>query len=81
MADETTDCTNKEQVAIVLGWVDEDLAAHEDFIGMYEVESIEAKLLVAVLQDTLLRANLSVQKIRGQCYDKASNMLGVREME
>ena len=53
---------------------------HEDFIGtcMYEVESIEAKVLVAVLQDTLLRANLSVQKIRGQCYDGAYNMSGVR---
>jgi len=34
MADETTDCTNKEQVAIVLQWVDKDLAVHEDFIGM-----------------------------------------------
>lgn len=51
MADETTDCTNKEQVVIVLRWVDEDLVVHEDFIGMYEVESIETKVLVTILQD------------------------------
>ena len=78
MADEATDCTNKEQVVLVLRWVDKDLRVHEDFIGLYVVDSIEAKVLTSIIEDTLLRANLSVQKIRGQCYDGASNMAGIR---
>ena len=78
MADEATDCTNNEQVVLVLQWVDKDLRVHEDFIGLYVVDSIEAKVLTSIIEDTLLRANLSVQKIRGQCYDGASNMAGIR---
>ena len=31
---------------------------------------------MSVIEDTSLRANLSMQKIRGQCYDGSSNMAG-----
>ena len=37
-----TDITNKEQFTICLGWVDEKLNDHEDFIGLYQVDSIDA---------------------------------------
>ena len=33
---------------------------------------------MSVIEDTLLRVNLSTQKIRGQCYDGSSNMSGLR---
>ena len=58
--------------------MDNELVAHEDFIGLYEVASIEASSLVAVVKDTLLRLNLSLDRARGQCYDGASNMSGCR---
>ena len=58
-------------------WVDEELLVHEEFIGLYEVPSIEASTLVGVVKDSLLRLNLSLAKARGQCYDGASNMTGV----
>lgn len=58
--------------------MDNELIAHEDFIGLYEVASIEASSLVAVVKDTLLRLNLSLDRARGQCYDGASNMSGCR---
>jgi len=32
MADETTDCSNREQFVVCLRWVDDDLQVHEDFI-------------------------------------------------
>ena len=32
MLDETTDCSNKEQVVLVFRWVDENLTAHEDLL-------------------------------------------------
>ena len=62
----------------MLRWVDETLTVHEEFIGLYEVETIEAKTLVSILKDCLLRLNISLSKVRGQCFDGASNMTGVR---
>ena len=79
MADETTDSANKEQVVVVLRWVDtKDFSVHEDFIGLYEVASTRSDTLVSVIKDTLCRLNLPVAKCRGQCYDGASNMSGIR---
>ena len=78
MADEVTDSSNREQVAICLRWIDEKFNAHEGFIGLHKVESIQANALVAVLKDILLRLNLSLANCRGQCYDGAANMAGIR---
>ena len=61
MIDETTDESNKEQVVIRFRWVDDELDVHEDFIGLYETESI--------IHDVLNRLNISITKLRGQCYD------------
>ena len=47
-------------------------------MGLYETHSIEAKALVGVIKDTLLRLNLKLEHCRGQCYDGASSMSGVR---
>ena len=78
MVDETTDMANKEQVVMVFHWVSDELGVHEDFFGLYETHSIEAKALVGVIKDTLLRLNLKLEHCRGQCYDGASSMSGVR---
>ena len=67
------------KVVFVLRWVDSTLTVHEDFLGLYEVNSIEAATLVKVLKDCLLRLNISMNKVRGQCYDGASNMAGIRQ--
>ena len=50
MADETTDASNKEQLVICIRWVDDDLIAHEDFIGMHSIERTTADVIVRVLQ-------------------------------
>jgi len=78
MADEVTDSSNREQVAICLHWVDENFNAHEDFVGLHKVKSIGTNVLVAVLKDVLLRLNLSLANCRGECYDGAANMVGIR---
>ena len=60
MADEITDVSNKEQVAICLRSIDEGLEACEDFIGLHYVDSIKADTLVAVLKDaTMSQARLN----------------------
>ena len=76
MIDECTDISNKEQVVIVLRWIDDQLTPHEEFLGLYVVPSIGSSVLVSIIKDTLVRMNLSLTKLRGQCYDGASNMRG-----
>ena len=76
MCDEGTDCSNSEQLSFNIRSVDDDLEVHEDFLGFYEVGNIKSDTIVAVIKDSLLRFNLSLDSCRGQIYDGASNMLG-----
>ena len=76
MIDETTDISNKEQVVLCLRWVDKGLEAYEEFIGLHQVESTASICLVGVIHDVLIRLNISISKIRGQCYDGAAAMCG-----
>ena len=79
MVDETTDCSNKEQVVLAFRWVDENLAAHEDFVGLYLTDNITSAALVTIIEDTILRMNIKLEHCRGQCYDGASTMCGARK--
>ena len=79
MVDETTDCSNKEQVVLAFRWVDEDLAAHEEFVGLYLTDNITSAALVAIIEDTILRMNIKLEHCRGQCYDGASTMCGAKK--
>ncbi len=54
MADERTDVSNKEQFTICIRWVGDDLVDHEDFIGLYQVDSINTECLTHAIMDTLL---------------------------
>ena len=78
MADETTDAGNKEQLVIVFRWVDEKLNVHEDFIGLHEIEVANADFITDVLKNILVVCNLNENQLRGQCYDGASVMSGLR---
>ena len=69
------DKSNKEQFTICIRWAGEDLQDHEDFIGIYQVDGINANSLVHVIRDTLLGMRLSLSQCHGQC---ASNMSGSR---
>ena len=79
IADETTDVSNREQCVLIIRHVDDDLVAHEDFIGLYKVDSIDSTTLTKTIEDCLLRMNLSLNNFcRGQCYDGANNMSGAK---
>ena len=60
MIDETSDCSNKEQVVLVFRWVSEDLVAHEEFIGLYLTENITSAALVAIIEGTILHMNIKL---------------------
>ena len=76
MADEVTDSANDEQFIVCIRYVDKDsLEVNEDFIGVYQVDNMPSKTLVAALKDALVRMALRRDDVRGQCYDEASNMM------
>ena len=54
MADETTDIINKKQFVICIRWVDNDLNANEDFIGLPELSATNAETLTFILKDVVL---------------------------
>lgn len=74
MADEETDISNKQQVAVCLSSTDENSDVNEDFTALHFVNSIQADVLVSVLRDVSLQMNLSIKHCHGQCYDGAMNM-------
>ena len=74
--DECTNASNQEQVVAVLRWVDDHLTPHEELIGIYAVPCIELSTLMSIIKYTLACMNLFLMKVRGQCYDGASNMRG-----
>ena len=59
--------------------VDKGFNTHEDFIGSYNVDNIKAEdTLVAVIKDVLIRLNIPLSNARGQCYNGANNMYGIK---
>jgi hypothetical protein len=78
MSDECTDVSNREQLVICIRWVDSKLEVHEEFIGLYKLDNIQADTIVAAIRDALIRLNLAMSKCRGQCYDGASTMKGAK---
>ena len=79
MADEVTDCSNKEQFIICFRWVDKGVNTHEDFIGSYNVDNIKAGTLVTVIKGALIRLNILLSNACGQCYDGAKNICGIEK--
>ena len=79
IADESTDISNKEQLACALRWISTTyLSVHEDFLGMYELEKTDVETITTSLKDILLRCNLTIDDCCWQAYDGAVNMAGSR---
>lgn len=76
VVDETSDISIHEQVTFCLRTVDEYFEISEDLIGLFETYNTEASTLFENLKDVLIRLDLPTDRLRGQCYDGASNMKG-----
>ena len=66
----------KEQCAIVLRYVNDSYEVHEEFVGLYEADKVDAKSLVMIIKTTLLSLDIDIQNLRGQTYDGPSVMQG-----
>ena len=50
IADETADLVNIEQLVICIRWVDAQLNAHDEFIGLHPIPDTTANTIVSVLK-------------------------------
>ena len=76
LIDESRDVSTKEQMAIVLRYMNEKGNVVESFLGVELVTSTTTSSLKGKIDAVLSRHGLSISKCRGQGYDGASNMNG-----
>ena len=77
-ADETKDVSKREQLTIVLRYVDPEKASiHEHFLTYVEAKSLDAESLTAYILKTLHDLKLDPTRIVSQGYDGASVMSGI----
>ncbi|KAK9990032.1 hypothetical protein SO802_025017 [Lithocarpus litseifolius] len=74
LVDESRDISVKEQMALVLRYVNKKGIIIERFLGIVHVASTTALSLKYAIECLLCEHNLSSSKLRGQGYDGASNM-------
>ncbi|KAL5559866.1 hypothetical protein UlMin_036077 [Ulmus minor] len=74
LVDESRDISTKEQMAIVLHYVNNKGQVIERFIGIAHVSSTTALSLKSAIDKLFSRYSLSISRLRGQGYDGASNM-------
>ena len=77
IADEVTNCSNKEQLCIVIRYVKPETASiREDLVTFLECDSGIAGKTLADKMLGFIRNHLDPSTMRGQAYDGASNMSG-----
>ena len=77
MSDEAADISNKENLSVVIRFLDSTKTVREEFLGFYLCEDGTTG---AAIKDLIIGAvadlGLSMDDCRGQCYDGAGNMSG-----
>ena len=76
IVDESRDDSKREQLALVLRFVDNDGFIQECFFDLSHVKDTATLTLKNEIYALLSRHCLDIQNIRGQGYDGASNMCG-----
>ncbi|XP_075074572.1 uncharacterized protein LOC142161697 [Nicotiana tabacum] len=71
---ESCDISRKEQMAIVLRYVDRMGSVVERFIGIVHVRDTSDLCLKEAIVNYIVQCSLSLSYVRGQCYDGASNI-------
>ncbi|XP_050103969.1 uncharacterized protein LOC126583581 isoform X2 [Malus sylvestris] len=76
LVDGSRDSSTKEQMTVVLRYVNKKGEAIEKFLGVQHVFSTTSSSLEEAIERFFATTNLSMSKLRGQGYDGASNMKG-----
>ena len=81
LCDEVTDTSNKEQVSIVLRFVDSSCDIREEFLEFINTDRITGEVLAGKIKEALTKWGLDFQHCRGQGYDGAANMSAKRGVQ
>ncbi|KAI9174479.1 hypothetical protein LWI28_017922 [Acer negundo] len=76
LVDEAVDESNKEQMTIILMYVDSKGFVRERFFQVVSVNDTNSSTLKKEICNILARYNLSIENLRGQGYNGASNIRG-----
>ncbi|XP_050207938.1 uncharacterized protein LOC126657312 [Mercurialis annua] len=76
LVDEARDCSVKEQMAVMIRFVNKKGEIIERFLAIEHVSDTSSRSLKAAVDMLFARHNLSISRLRGQAYDGASNMRG-----
>ncbi|XP_071712423.1 uncharacterized protein [Rutidosis leptorrhynchoides] len=76
LVDESSDVSKKEQMAIVIRYVDTLGLVKERFVGLVHVKETSSLSLKSSIDSFFAKHKLSLKQLRGQGYDGASNMRG-----
>ncbi|KAF0706982.1 52 kDa repressor of the inhibitor of the protein kinase-like isoform X1, partial [Aphis craccivora] len=76
LADETTDISVVEQLALCVRYVDKNKNVNEDFLKFIPVQSLTGKNVADSILNGLMSCGVDCNYLYGQGYDGASNMAG-----
>ena len=76
MVDEARDCSVKEQMVVVIRYVNKHGEIIERFLGLVYVRETLVKCLKEAIESLFAKYGLSLSRLRGQRYDGAANMQG-----
>ena len=78
IADEATDISRNEQMSLSIRWTDDDYNIYEECIGLVQLPDTKAHTIFTLIKDLLIRCSLPLSQCRGQAFDGATNMSGIR---
>ncbi|XP_025192611.1 52 kDa repressor of the inhibitor of the protein kinase-like [Melanaphis sacchari] len=76
LADETTDISVTEQLALCVRYIDKENNVNESFLKFIQVHSLSGKNLADSILNGLISCGIDCDFLYGQGYDGASNMSG-----
>ncbi|KDO38775.1 hypothetical protein CISIN_1g040037mg, partial [Citrus sinensis] len=81
LIDKSCDASMKEQVVVVLQYVDRNRFVIERFLGSKHVTSTITISLKEALDQLFSKHGLSISRLRGQGHDRASNMVSCKSRD
>lgn len=65
-------------MSLSIRWVGDGFTIHEDTLGLMQLPDTKSATIFSAIKDILIRCSLPVSQCRGQAFDGASNMSGIR---
>ena len=65
-------------MSLSIRWVDSNFIIHEDVLRLIQLPDTKAVTIFYAIKDILIRCSLPLSQCRGQAFDGAANMSGIK---